>query len=165
MPIIDRFLAEFEHEAATTRKLLERAPEDHYDWKPHPKSMSLRELCSHLAEIPVWVPFIFSADEFEVDPKTYRPFAAESRSDLLEKFDSNVKQVRETLGAQPDGVLQATWRFKAKGQVVFEFPRLAVLHNFILKHLVHHRGQLSVYLRLKDIPIPSIYGPSADEAA
>jgi uncharacterized damage-inducible protein DinB len=157
-------LAELEHEAAITRKLLERAPEDRFDWKPHEKSMTLGRLVSHCAETLKWMDVVVNQDVFEMDPATYTPFQAGSRSELLEAFDSNFESAKEVIRDQSDENLLANWQMKTGDTVTLEMPRIGVIRGFVLNHLVHHRGQLSVYLRLNDVPVPSIYGPSADEA-
>jgi uncharacterized damage-inducible protein DinB len=157
-------LGELEHEAATTRKLLERAPENQFDWKPHQKSMTLGRLASHCAETFTWLDVIVNQDVFEMDPGSYTPFQAGSQSELLEAFDANVESAKEIIRGQSDESLLKNWQMKTGGEVTIEMPRIAVIRGFVLNHLVHHRGQLSVYLRLNDIPVPSIYGPSADEA-
>ena len=156
-------LAELEHEAATTRKLLERAPEDRFDWKPHEKSMTLGRLVSHCAETLKWMDVVVNQDVFEMDPATYTPFQAGSRSELLEAFDSNLESAKEVIRDQSDEHLFANWQMKSGDTVTLEMPRIGVICGFVLNHLVHHQGQLSVYLRLNDVPVPSIYGPSADE--
>jgi uncharacterized damage-inducible protein DinB len=157
-------LNELEHEAAITRKLLERAPENRFDWKPHEKSMTLGRLASHCAETFTWLDVIVNQDVFEMDPKSYTPFQAGSQAELLESFDANVESAKEVMHNQSDDNLLANWQMKTGSEVTLEMPRIAVIRSFVLNHLVHHRGQLSVYLRLNDIPVPSIYGPSADEA-
>jgi len=153
---------ELEHESKTTRKLLERVPEDAFGWKPHEKSMSLGQLASHLAENPNWVTPILEQDEMSVDPD-YKPYIASSSEELLERFDTNTRQAIDSLKSQSDEDLMKLWRFVAGGEVKMEMPRISVMRAMILNHTYHHRGQLSVYLRLKDVPVPSIYGPSADE--
>jgi uncharacterized damage-inducible protein DinB len=153
---------ELELESKTTRKLLERVPEDAFDWKPHEKSMTLGQLASHLAENPNWVTPILEMEEMGVDAD-YKPYLAASSAELLDRFDSNTEQAIEALKSQSDEDLMTLWRFVAGGEVKMEMPRAAVIRTVILNHSYHHRGQLSVYLRLRDVPIPSIYGPSADE--
>lgn len=164
MSIIQPMLAELEYEISATRKVLERAPEEKFDWKPHEKSMSLRELTSHVSNILQWVEAVMTVEEFEV-PSDFKPFRAESRAELLSHFDQNVARARELLSLATDEQLKRRWRFKSEGRVKFEMSRVAVLRSFILNHLIHHRGQLSVYLRLSQVPVPAIYGPSADEPA
>ncbi len=156
-------LGELKHESGTTRKLLERAPEDQFDWKPHEKSMTLGRLASHCAETLKWFDVIVNQDVFEMDPASYTPFAAGSRSELLEAFDANLASAQGIMLNQSDENLLGNWKMTSGGEVTIEMPRIGVIRGFVLNHLVHHRGQLSVYLRLKDVPVPSIYGPSADE--
>ena len=157
-------LSELEQEAAITRKLLERSPEDRFDWKPHEKSMTFGRLASHCAETLKWLDVVVNQDVFEMDPGSYTPFQAGSQSELLETFDANLEAAKEVMQNQSDENLLGNWQMKTGGEVTLEMPRIAVIRGFVLNHLVHHRGQLSVYLRLNDIPVPSIYGPSADEA-
>ncbi len=163
MNIIDPIIGEYQHEAATTRRLLERVPEDKLDWKPHHKSMSLGQLASHIAEISSWSGAVFDMDVFDLDP-SYVPFAAKSRKELLDTFDKNVQETVAKMKGQPNDRLMASWKMTmGGGDTLFEMPRIAVIRAFLISHIIHHRGQLSVYLRLHDVPIPSIYGPSADE--
>ena len=162
MTIGETLSSELELESKTTRKLLERVPEDAFDWKPHEKSMTLGQLASHLAENPNWVTPILEMEEMSVDPD-YKPYLAASSAELLERFDSNTEQAMEALKSQSDEDLVTLWRFVAGGEVKMEMPRAGVIRSVILNHSYHHRGQLSVYLRLRDVPVPSIYGPSADE--
>lgn len=156
-------LNELKHEAAITRKLLERVPEEQFDWKPHPKSMSFGRLASHCAESLKWLDVIVNKDVFEVDPKSHKSFQTSSQSELLQEFDGNVESAKEAIKDKSDEVLMANWQMKTGSEVTLEMPRIAVIRGFVLNHLIHHRGQLSVYLRLNDVPVPSIYGPSADE--
>lgn len=156
-------VGELEHEAAITRNLLERAPEDRFDWKPHENSMTLGRLASHCVETLKWLDVIVNQDVFEMDPNSYTPFQAGSQSELLKTFDANVASAKEVMHNQSDENLLANWQMKTGGEVTLEMPRIAVIRGFVFNHWVHHRGQLSVYLRWNDIPVPSIYGPSADE--
>jgi len=161
--IAETMLGELEHEAATTRRLLERIPEDKLDWKPHTKSMSLRELASHTATLVEWAKPILGQDELEMSGD-YQPWLGTSRAEILDAFDQKVALAKTLLPGYPDEKMLVTWTLKAGDKVYVSMPRLAVMRGFVLSHLVHHRGQLSVYLRLNDVPVPSIYGPSADEA-
>ena len=163
MPRIDTLLAEFEHEARTTRKHLERLPDDRFDWRPHPKSFTGGQLASHLVDCIRWTGPIFSADELVMDPSTYRPFCATSNAALLDEFDSDVAQAKQAIAVASDPGATQPWRLLINGRVWFEKPREAVFRDMTLSHLVHHRGQLSVYLRLLDVPVPGSYGPTADE--
>ena len=163
MNLIDPVLAELTHEAATTRRLLDRVPEQHLGWKPHEKSMTLGRLATHLAEIPGWVSSIVEKDEFDVGASGHTPSKIERVADIRAMFDRNISAVADTLKRQSNDRLLATWRLKKNGKVVLEMPRMGVIRSLLMNHLIHHRGQLSVYLRLKDVPLPSIYGPTADE--
>jgi len=163
MPMTDALLPEYDHEMGTTRKLLERAPDDRFGWKPHDKSMSLGRLATHIAELPDWVGVALDHDEFNMEPGAYTPKSASSREELLAIFDKSVKNARANLASKTDAELLAPWTFKHAGQTLFTMPKAAMIRTWVLNHTVHHRGQLSVYLRLNDVPLPSIYGPSADE--
>jgi uncharacterized damage-inducible protein DinB len=161
MPIIDSILMELDQEAATTRRVLERVPEASLAWKPHAKSMSLGELALHVATTPGGVAEIVKSDTAEV-PQFTRP-SATSKAELLSALDRSIAQAKGVLGKMDDATLNATWTLKRGNQVVFSVPRVSVIRSILLNHWYHHRGQLSVYLRLLNVPVPSIYGPSADE--
>lgn len=163
MNLIDPVLAELAHEAATTRRLLDRVPGQHLAWKPHEKSMTLGRLATHIAEIPGWVGSIVEKDEFDVGASGYVPVTVGSVAELLAMFDRNVASATETLKRQSNDRLLAKWQLKKKGQLLLEMPRLGMIRSLLMNHLIHHRGQLSVYLRLQNVPLPSIYGPTADE--
>jgi uncharacterized damage-inducible protein DinB len=167
MAIKDSILPEFDHEMATTRKLLERVPEDKKDWQPHTKSMSLGRLSQHLATLPQWVVKTMKETELDMNPPGgpgFKPPEFESTASALATFDENVRTGREAIAAAEDKDWMVSWSLKNGGQTIFTLPRVAVLRSFVTNHVIHHRGQLSVYLRLNDVPVPSIYGPSADEA-
>jgi uncharacterized damage-inducible protein DinB len=163
--IKDILLPEYDHEMAVTRRVLERAPEADYAWKPHDKSWPLGGLASHIANIPTWAHAVLELTELDLagPPDESRAAVPASRAELLERFDRNVAEGRRLLDAQADPQLLSMWTFKRDGQTVFTMPRVVALRNFLLNHHVHHRGQLSVYLRLRNVAVPSIYGPSADE--
>jgi len=163
MNLIDPVLAELAHEAATTRRLLDRVPERHLAWKPHEKSMTLGRLATHIAEIPGWVGSIVEKDEFDVGTGGYVPPTIDRVPEIVAMFDRNVAAATETLKRQSNDRLLATWQLKKKGQLVVEMPRMGMIRSLLMNHLIHHRGQLSVYLRLQNVPLPSIYGPTADE--
>lgn len=163
MPIIDGMIQELNHEIATTRKLLERIPDEKFDWKPHEKSWNMGDLSSHIVNLLSWVEVTLTADEFDI-PENYTPWKAETRDELVAELDETLKKAHAAMKGFSDARLMETWTLKGGGQTFFSMPRLAVMRTFVLNHLVHHRGQLSVYLRLNDIPVPSIYGPSADES-
>jgi uncharacterized damage-inducible protein DinB len=164
MMIRDALLPEFDQETATTRRLIERIPDDKLSFKPHPKSMDMASLATHLCELIDWVPETIGKDSIDLagfDP-SQRKIAA-SRAELLEKFDKSVAKSRAALAKAEDGQLIEPWSLKSGDKVFFTMPKVAVLRTFVFNHSVHHRGQLSVYLRLNDIPVPAMYGPSADE--
>ena len=163
MKMIDSLTMEFEREAQTTRKHLERLPDDNLDWRPHQKSFTAGALASHIVESVSWAYVIFRLDEFNFDPATYKPFQAASVADLIETFDDNVAKGKRAMENVADASLPQPWRFKIMDRVRFERPRGDVFRDFALSHLIHHRGQLSVYLRLLNVPVPGSYGPSADE--
>jgi uncharacterized damage-inducible protein DinB len=163
MKPIDSLIAEFDHEAQTTRKHLERLPEDKLDWRPHHKSFTAAGLASHITEMVSWIEAILKQDEIDFNPATYKPYVATSLAGLLKTFDDNVAKGKQALAAATDDTLNQPWRLKIMGRVQVEKPRAAAIRDFALSHLIHHRGQFSVYLRLLDVPVPGSYGPSADE--
>lgn len=164
MPLVDVLLPEFDREMSTTRKLLERVPDDNLDWKPHTKSFSIGALAAHLANLAGWGEVTLNQTEFDVGGGQ-PPTAPPSRSELLSTFDRNVAATRAALAGKSDAELAGNWTLKRQGQTIFSMPKTTVWRSFVLNHLIHHRGQLSVYLRLREVPVPSIYGPSADESA
>ena len=163
MSLCEPLAAELRHEAATTRRMLERVPEDRFGWKPHGKSMGLGRLAGHIAELPTLVAPALKQDELDFAAGSFQPFSPTSVAELLEKFDRNVDAAVNLLKDQTDERMQEKWRLRSGEQVFFELPRVAVVRSMVLNHVVHHRGQLSVYLRLLDVPLPSVYGPTADE--
>jgi uncharacterized protein (TIGR03083 family) len=159
-------LPEWDHETATTRRVLERLPEDRLDWQPHPRSWTVRQLASHLANVPSWMEPTLTRDELDLAPPgqpAYSAVPAASRAELLERFDANVTQARATLAEASDERMLAPWSLLSGGKPILSMPRAAVLRGFIFSHMIHHRAQLGVYLRLLDGPVPAIYGPSADD--
>jgi uncharacterized damage-inducible protein DinB len=154
-------LAEFDHEMASTRRLLERVPDGRYDWSPHDKSMKLGRLASHIADVPSWLPAV--AGRTELDFKLHTQTRAASTAELVAAFERNLTAGREALAAVADDAWSETFTLRAGDHVVFALPRKVAIRSFVLNHLIHHRGQLSVYLRLLDVPVPGMYGPSADE--
>lgn len=165
MHIIDLLLPEFDREMALTRRALERVPDDRLDFAPHPRSMTLRQLAGHLAWLPYWVVEAMQRTEFDWRRGDPVPEPPAARDALLAQFDDRVKAARGRLAGSSDAELLVPWTFKVDGTVQFTMPRVTVLRTFVLNHTVHHRGQLTVYLRLLDVPVPSLYGPSGDEAA
>ncbi len=166
MPLKDALLPEFDHEMANTRKSLERVPEDKFGWKPHEKSGTMGWLSNHLSEIPAYVPVTLAQDSFDFAPlgeHPQPPKPAASRSEILKAFDKNVAAARAAIAGAEDGVWMQPWSLLSGGKVVFTLPKIAVLRGFVMSHTIHHRAQLGVYLRLNNVPVPAIYGPSADE--
>ena len=165
MAIKDALLPEFDHEMATTRRLLERLPEAEFAWKPHDRSMALGQLAGHIANLPQWCSATLASTVFDLDalPIDARPQLPASRAAVLEEFDGKVAAARNLLTSTTDAEFMTPWTLKKGGQEVFTLPRISAIRSFVMNHLIHHRGQLSVYLRLKDVPLPSIYGPTADE--
>jgi uncharacterized damage-inducible protein DinB len=168
MPIRDTIVPEFDHEMETTRKVLERVPEDKPDWKPHDTSMSISRLAGHIAEMVGFGAITFQGDSFDFAPggkSLMQPTFMTSRKQLLETFDKNVATTRAAIAKASDEELQKVWSLMNNGKPFFSMPRIAVLRSMILNHVIHHRGQLSVYLRMNKVPVPSIYGPSGDEGS
>jgi uncharacterized damage-inducible protein DinB len=165
MKLTDLFIAELDREAPKSRKALERVPEGKADWKPHPKSMTLGYLALLVAIIPDWIAKIIELDELDIAPKdaaNRRPSAPQTSAELLAAMDNSVDAARAALKKTTDDHLQTPWRLLAAGHVVSEQPRHVMIRDTV-NHLAHHRGQLTVYLRLNDVAVPSIYGPTADD--
>jgi uncharacterized damage-inducible protein DinB len=166
MAIRDAILPEFTHEMATSRRTLERVPEDKTDWAPHPRSMKMGRLAGHIAELPGLVTAILSQESLDFRPPGAPPrvpLVMTNRDALLQVFDKNVAAASAAIAGISDEALLKTFTLSAGGKVIFSSPRVAFLRSVVMNHVIHHRGQLCVYLRLNDIPVPSIYGPSADE--
>lgn len=166
MSLAQSLLPEFDQEMAGTRKTLERIPEDKFEWRPHPKSFTMISLGTHIANMLTWGTTTLKEDSFDVAPKggeQYKEDPAKSVKDLLEKFDRGVADFRAALASSSDDDMMKTWSLLQGGNVLFSMPRIATLRGMILNHLIHHRAQLSVYLRMNDVPVPSLYGPTADE--
>jgi uncharacterized damage-inducible protein DinB len=165
MAIADMLVPEFDHEMGTTRRVLDRVPDADFGWKPHEKSMTLGELAGHLANIPFWCGATLRAESVDLtevgDGTVPKPSA--SRAAMLKEFDERVRDARALLVTATDPELLAPWTLKKAGQVVFTMPRISALRSFVMNHLIHHRGQLTVYLRLRNVAVPPIYGPTADE--
>lgn len=164
MPIKDGLLPEYDHEMGTTRRLLERVPQEDFAWKPHERSMSLGQLSGHLANIPTWCNTVLEGSVFDLASRgtDLRPREPASREALLSEFDTKVSAARACMAARSDPEFLTPWTLKNNGHEVFTLPKISALRSFVMNHSIHHRGQLSVYLRLRNIPLPNIYGPSAD---
>jgi uncharacterized damage-inducible protein DinB len=162
MALVDALLPEFDHEMTVTRKLLERVPEDRLDFKPHAKSYSLGQLAQHVATVPRWGSITFNQSELDLASTEQLP-PVTTRTGLLALFDGHVAGTRAALVGKSDGELMAPWTLKMGGKTLFSMPKASVWRSFVMSHLIHHRGQLSVYLRMQDVKLPSMYGPSADE--
>ena len=164
MAIRDMLLPEFDAEMANTRKLLERLPENLTDFKPHEKSMPMNRLAGHVAELPGWTKETFTREELTMDMDSYKPFDPKSRKEVLDKFDECTKAGRAALAAAKDEDFPVMWSLKdAKGNTIMSMPRAACYRGMVMSHMIHHRAQLGVYLRLNEIELPGMYGPSADE--
>ena len=166
MRMTDLFLAQLEREAFVTRLALERVPEGHRDWKPHPKSMPLGYLSELVAKLPSWIAMTIEKDELDLKPKdgsNVDTRQLNTRLELLQTLEESVARARQALKNTTDEHLMTTWRLLVAGDVVNETPRHIVISDAVFGHLAHHRGQLAVYLRLNEVPVPAIYGPSADD--
>ena len=166
MAISNSLLPEFDNEMKNTRKTLERVPDEKFDWKPHDKSFPMGGLATHLANLPSWGSLTLSSDLFDVAPegKPMKMPELNSTKDVLQKFDENVTATRAAIVGASDEDLFKPWTLQSNGNTLMTMPKIAVLRSFVMNHMIHHRAQLGVYLRLNDIPVPSIYGPSADES-
>jgi uncharacterized damage-inducible protein DinB len=167
MAISKSLLPEFDNEMANTRKTLERVPDEKFGWKPHDKSFAMGALATHLANLPSWGSLTLSSDSFDLAPegKPVKTSELNSTKEVLQKFDENAAATRAAILAANDEELFKHWTLQSNGNTIMTLPKIAVLRNFVMNHMIHHRAQLGVYLRLNDIPVPSIYGPSADETS
>ncbi len=166
MSISASLLPELDQEMAGTRTTLERIPEDKFDFRPHPKSFTMINLATHITNMLGWGRDTLTTESFDVAPvggEPYKEEPAASVAELLEKFDKNLAEFREGLAKATDEEMFANWSLLAGGNVLFTMPRIACIRGMILNHLIHHRAQLTVYLRMNDVPVPGLYGPSADE--
>ena len=162
MPLSQALLPEFDHEMANTRKVLERVPEEKFGWKPHGKSGTMGWLANHVAEIPGWAGPTLEQSTLDMTGYTPPPQPT-TRAEVLEKFDNNVKSSREVIARAADATFMEQWSLVADGKPMFTLPKIAVLRGFVMNHMIHHRAQLTVYLRMNDVAVPALYGPSADE--
>ena len=166
MSIADSILPEFDQEMAGTRKVLERVPNDKLDWKAHPKSNTIGWVASHLADIPGWVGSHWQEIRSTFAPpgkEPYRTKILKSREEMLATFDNNVAEARTTIAATPDAKFHESWSLLKGGEKIFSLPKITVFRSFIMNHSIHHRAILCVYLRLNDMAVPGMYGPSGDE--
>lgn len=164
MPINKALIAELKNESANTKKLMQRVPMEEAEWKPHERSMTLGRLAQHVAELHGWVAMVIQKDELSFDTNTFKaPEPLKSNHELLMLLDNKTSDSIIALEGAADEHLEKDWSLIVNGHTAFTLPRKVVIRTMALNHLIHHRGQLSVYLRLLDIPIPGIYGPSADE--
>lgn len=166
MKLTEFFLAELEREAASTRRALQRVPEGQNDWKPHPKSMALGYLAGLVASMPAWIVFMVKQDELDLGSPgaaRFKPIEWQKREELTAELDKGLAEAREALQGTSDKHLMKNWRFVVGGHVVSDSPRYQMISDSVFSHLAHHRGQLTVYLRLNDASVPALYGPSADE--
>jgi uncharacterized damage-inducible protein DinB len=166
MTIGQMMLGEFDQEMQNTRKVLERCPDEKWNWKPHEKSGTVGWLASHVATMVAWLPTTLSTREFDYAPvggPAYQPPKIGNRKELLAEFDKNAAEARGTLSSVSDAEIMKNWKLLAAGKEIFSMPRVACIRGMCLNHLIHHRAQLTVYYRLLGIPVPGLYGPSADE--
>lgn len=164
MPLIDSLLPEFDREMGLTRLALERVPDGQFEWTPHPTSFTLGRLAEHLTEMPQWATMTMTQSALEMStPRPPDYVSPATRAATLAQFDKYLKEARGNVAGKTDGEFNAPWTLKAGGKEVFTMPKIAVLRNFVLNHMIHHRGQFTVYLRMLGVPVPSIYGPSGDE--
>ena len=164
MPLHEALIAELKHESTLTRKMLERVPLDQGDWKPHEKSMTLARLATHIADITHWITDIHRIDDFDfLKDYNFKPVIAASPEILLGIFQKNLDRALETMAGMGDEEMSKLWTVRRGEQVMFSIPKKVALRGWAFNHMVHHRGQLSVYLRLLGVPVPGMYGPSADE--
>lgn len=161
--IATALIAELENEAAVTRKVLGRVPAEKFDWKPHEKSMTFGRLATHVAEMHSWTKPTVEDPELDFSKMDYKPFVPKTTEELVEHFEKNFAEAIETLKGASDEIWSEPWSLRNGDQIYFTMPKIAVIRGMVFNHIVHHRGQLSVYLRLNDIPVPPMYGPSADE--
>ena len=166
MKLTEMLLPEFDNEMANTRKTLERIPEEKFDWKPHEKSMPLGTLAGHLAELAGWCVVTVKEDVFDIQPpggQAYQPLLPKSRKEVLDALDKGAREARAAIAECSDEYLMKNWSLLREGNTILTRPRINVIRDFVLSHGIHHRAQLGVYLRMNNVPVPGVYGPSADE--
>jgi uncharacterized damage-inducible protein DinB len=165
MALVQALLPELDHEMANTRRVLEVVPERDAGWRPHSKSYSLGDLATHIANLPLWGRFVLQQPELDLglpDNAAIANTPFTTGAELLERFDRHVREARAGLLQLSEAAMNVTWTLKNRGAPVFSVPRAMAFRSFVLNHMIHHRGQLTVYLRLREVPLPSIYGPTAD---
>jgi uncharacterized damage-inducible protein DinB len=165
MSIAQSMLPELDNEMANTRKTLERIPEDKLSYKPDPKSMSLGQLAAHIVEMTGWGTMTLQTESLNMEPGAHTPLVLTSREQALQEFDKNAAGLRAALSSATDQDMMKTWTLSFSGNPLFSMPRVAVMRSMIMNHIIHHRAQLTVYYRLNGVPVPALYGPSADEGA
>lgn len=163
MPINQALIAELQYESESIRKMLDCIPEQSLNWKPHEKSMPLGRLTMHIAELSGWFVNILEADELDFAKTDYKPIIAKSKEELLKSLEENLKKGTSSLQKASDEIFYSNWKLRSGDTIYFELPKIQVIRSMVLNHIIHHRGQLSVYLRLLNIPLPQVYGPTADE--
>lgn len=166
MSYAESILSEFDHEMANTRKVLERIPDDKLDWRAHPKSNTIGWNANHIADLPGWSTSIVTQSEYNFAPpggEMYKTPSFKTTKEIVEAFDRNVAKARAALASIKDESVNDPWTLRGGERVIFTMPRSAVIRSFLMNHIIHHRAILSVYLRLNDVPVPGLYGPSGDE--
>lgn len=166
MKRIESLIMQYDQIAKNARKTIERVPDDKFGWKPHEKSSSMGDLAAHIANLQTWINMSLDVDEFDMNPvngESIKSPKVTNQKELIELFDKSFESAKKCLENTPDEKLDDNWSLMNQGQVLFTMPKISVVHNFVLHHLIHHNAQLGVYLRLNDIPVPALYGPSADE--
>jgi uncharacterized damage-inducible protein DinB len=163
MSIAQSLIPEFDYEMANTRRTLERMPEDKLDFKPDPKSMPLGRLAGHVAEMVNWGAVTLQTDSLNLDGGDFQPFSPTTRQQLLAEFDKNVAAARAELAKATDQQMMQTWSLIFQGKPMLTMPKVGVIRSMVLNHIIHHRAQLTVYYRMNGVPVPALYGPSADE--
>lgn len=162
MPVNQALLAELERESKTTRSILEKIPTEHLDYKPHEKSYTLGALAAHIGEINGWLDLMLNADELDFATMNYTPPAIKESADIMKVFEENLAKGKVELQNATDEKFNGTWRMRHGNQIFFELPRAEVIRTWVFNHIIHHRAQVGVYLRLLNITLPSSYGPTAD---
>src|ERR1700739_3209108 len=163
MAIKEGLIMELQHEAASTKKTLEKVPVESFSWKPHEKSMSIGRLATHIAEIPVWIPRIMEFEDYDFGAHPFKPHVASSSEELISIFNEKINAAVESLKNAPMEEFDKIWTVRQGDKIFYQLPKKLAVRGWAYSHLYHHRGQLTVYLRLLDVPVPGMYGPSADE--